>query len=132
MSGLLFIFFNKSCTLAFIVFTIWRSLTRSKCFTRFDWSRGALEIHHADQKTPRSRKRQQSPSPIRPYSPKTPRNRRGFSLVFQFPFLVPANVGTALHFFQQELYLGLHCFWYAFQNFVVDQVCSSTVALYII
>jgi hypothetical protein len=20
------------------------------------------------------------------------------------------------------LYLGLHCFWYAFQNFVVDQV----------
>jgi hypothetical protein len=42
--------------------------------------------------------------------------------VFQFPFLVPANVGTALHFFQQELYLGLHCFWYAFQNFVVDQV----------
>ena len=28
------------------------------------------------QKTPRSRKRQQSPSPIRPYSPKTPRNSR--------------------------------------------------------
>ena len=27
-------------------------------------------------KTPRSRKRQQSPSPIRPYSPKKPRNRR--------------------------------------------------------
>jgi hypothetical protein len=26
--------------------------------------------------TPRSRKRQQSPSPIRPYSPKTPRSRR--------------------------------------------------------
>ena len=26
--------------------------------------------------TPRSRKRQQSPSPIRLYSPKTPRNRR--------------------------------------------------------
>ena len=28
------------------------------------------------KRTPRSRKRQQSPSPIRPYSPKTPRNRR--------------------------------------------------------
>ena len=27
-------------------------------------------------KTPRSRKRQQSPSPIRPYSPETQRNRR--------------------------------------------------------
>ena len=27
-----------------------RSLTRSKCFTRFDWSRGPLEIHHSDQK----------------------------------------------------------------------------------
>jgi hypothetical protein len=28
------------------------------------------------KRTPRSRKRQQTPSPIRPYSPKTPRNRR--------------------------------------------------------
>ena len=28
------------------------------------------------KRTPRSRKRQQSPSPIRPCSPKTPRNRR--------------------------------------------------------
>jgi hypothetical protein len=28
------------------------------------------------ERTPRSRKRQQSPSPIRPYSPKTQRNRR--------------------------------------------------------
>ena len=28
------------------------------------------------KRTPRSRKRQQSPSPIRPYSPKTQRNRR--------------------------------------------------------
>ena len=28
------------------------------------------------KRTPRSRKRQQSPSAIRPYSPKTPRNRR--------------------------------------------------------
>ena len=28
------------------------------------------------KKTPRSRKRQQGPSPFRPYSPKTPRNRR--------------------------------------------------------
>jgi hypothetical protein len=28
------------------------------------------------KRTPRSRKRQQSPSPIRPYSPKTPRSRR--------------------------------------------------------
>ena len=28
------------------------------------------------KRTPRSRKRQHSPSPIRPYSPKTPRNRR--------------------------------------------------------
>ena len=28
------------------------------------------------KRTPRSRKRQQSPSPIRPYSPQTPRNRR--------------------------------------------------------
>ena len=28
------------------------------------------------KRTPRSRKRQQSPSPIRPYSPKTPRRRR--------------------------------------------------------
>ena len=28
------------------------------------------------KRTPRYRKRQQSPSPIRPYSPKTPRNRR--------------------------------------------------------
>jgi hypothetical protein len=28
------------------------------------------------KRTTRSRKRQQSPSPIRPYSPKTPRNRR--------------------------------------------------------
>jgi hypothetical protein len=27
-----------------------RSLTRSKCSTRFDWSRGPLEIHHSDQK----------------------------------------------------------------------------------
>jgi hypothetical protein len=27
-----------------------RSLTRSKCSTRFDWSRGPLEIHHPDQK----------------------------------------------------------------------------------
>ena len=41
-------------------------------------------IYHEDRwrylsqtkRTPRSRKRQQSPSPIRPYSPKTPRNRR--------------------------------------------------------
>jgi hypothetical protein len=28
------------------------------------------------KRTPRSRKRQQSPFPIRPYSPKTPRSRR--------------------------------------------------------
>jgi hypothetical protein len=27
-----------------------RSLWRSKCSTRFDWSRGPLEIHHSDQK----------------------------------------------------------------------------------
>ena len=27
-----------------------RSLKRSKCSTRFDWSRGPLEIHHSDQK----------------------------------------------------------------------------------
>ena len=25
-------------------------------------------------------------------------------------------------YIKQELYLGLHCFWYAFQNVVVDQV----------
>ena len=29
-------------------------------------------------------------------------------------------VGTALHFFQQELCLGLHCFCCAFQHFVFD------------
>ena len=27
-----------------------RSLTRRKCSTRFDWSRGPLDIHHSDQK----------------------------------------------------------------------------------
>jgi hypothetical protein len=30
------------------------------------------------KRTPKSRKRQQSPSSIRPYSPKTPRNRRNW------------------------------------------------------
>jgi hypothetical protein len=37
-------------------------------------------------------------------------------------YITQTNVGTALHLFQQELYFGLHCLWYAFQNFVVDQV----------
>jgi hypothetical protein len=27
-----------------------RSLTRSKCSTRFDWSRGPMEIHQSDEK----------------------------------------------------------------------------------
>ena len=39
-----------------------------------------------------------------------------FSSSFSFQLM------SGLLFFQQELYLGLHCFWYAFQNFVVDQV----------
>jgi hypothetical protein len=30
--------------------SIRRSITRGKCSTRFDWSRGPLEIHQSDQK----------------------------------------------------------------------------------
>jgi hypothetical protein len=49
-------------------------------------------------------------------------DREDLSADERLKLLVPANVGTALHFFQQELCLGLHRFWYTFQNFVVEQV----------
>jgi hypothetical protein len=32
------------------------------------------------------------------------------------------DLSIGFQFFQQELCLGLHCFWYVVQNFVVDQV----------
>jgi hypothetical protein len=45
-------------------------------FPKFGWSRGLLEIHQSDEKNTEISQTTTFSSPIRPYSPKLPRNRK--------------------------------------------------------